>query len=407
MSRLRGAALVVVLVCSVARTAGASSYGERLVLAELNLREAEAAQAADPDVADTALAVVEAALELAWLSGDYDWLARAETTLDAAQTAAGRSPRTCLVTARLHLTLHRAAAASEALRECGPWSDERTREQLLADVRLMRGEPDVAAAVYRRLLHQRVEVGTLARLAGVHEVLGHPEEAKALLAEAERRDHGGDPAQRAWLKLRRAEIALHQGRWDEARAIYLAAEQTLPGWWLVEEHLAEIEALLGQTAAARDRYAAIVERNGLPELMDALAVLELTLGATASAESLRERARERYESRLARFPEAAAGHAVEHFLHDPHAARALELAEANHAGRPTGEAATILARARWRSGLRTEACAVIESARGRGYESAEVLWLAAECAPSDVASKVRAQALDLNPRAAQMYGFDL
>ena len=406
MSRLRGTALVVVLLCCVARAAGASSYVERLALAELNLREAEAAQAADPDVADTALAIVEAALELAWLSNDYDWFARAETALGAAQAAAGRSPRTCLVAARLHLTLHRAAAASEALRECGPWSDERTREQLLADVRLMQGDPYAAAAGYRRLLHRQVEISTLAGLAGVHEMLGHPEEAKALLAEAERRDHGDDPAQRAWLKLRRAQIALHQGRWDEARAIYLAAEQTLPGWWLVEEHLAEIEALLGQTVAARNRYADIVERNGLPEIMDALAMLELTLGATESAESLRERARERYESRLARFPEAATGHAIEHFLHDPHAAYALELAEANHTGRPTGESAAFLARAHWRSGRRAEACTVIESARGRGYESAEVLWLAAECSPSDVASNVRAQALDLNPRAAQMYGFD-
>ena len=406
MSRRSGAALAVVLLCSVARAAAGSSYVERLALAERNLRVAEAAQAADPGVADTALAVVEAALDLAWLSGDYAWFARAETALDAAQAAAGQSPSTCLVAARLHLTLHRVAAAREAVLDCGPWSDERTREQLLADIRLMQGEPHGAAAGYRRLLHRQVEISTLVRLAGVHEVLGHPEEAKALLAEAERRDHSGDPAQRAWLKLRRAHIALHQGRWDEARAVYLAAEQALPGWWLVEEHLAEVEALLGQIAGARKRYMDILERNALPELMDALAALEVTLGAPESARSLRERARERYEWRLARFPEAAAGHALEHFLADPQPTRALELAEANYAGRPTGESATLLARARWRSGRRAQACAVIESARARGYQSAEVLWLAAECAPSDVAGNARGQALDINPRAAQMYGFE-
>jgi tetratricopeptide (TPR) repeat protein len=270
----------------------------------------------------------------------------------------------------------------------------------------MKGEPHAAAAVYRRLLNRQVDLSTLAGLAAVHEALGHPEEAKVLLAEAERRNHGDDPAQRAWLKVRRAEIALHQGRWDEARAVYLAAQEILPGWWLVEEHLAEVEALLGETAAARDRYMAIVERNGPPEIMDALAKLEMTLGATEHAQLLHERARELYEGRLARFPEAAAGHALEHFLHDPHAARALELAEANYAGRPTGQSATVLARARWRSGRREDACEVIESARVRGYESAEVLWLAAECASSDVASEARALALDLNPRAAQMYGLD-
>ncbi len=406
MATLRGAALVVLLLASVADAAGAPSYAGRFAVAELNLRAAEAAQAADPDVAEASLAVVEAALELAWLSNDYDWFARAEAALDAAQTAAGRSPRTCLVTAQLHLTLHRAAAASDALRECGPWRDERTHEQLLADIRFMQGEPEAAAAAYRRLLHQGVEISTLARLAAVHQALGHPEEAKALLAEAERRDQGHDPAQRAWLKLQRAEIALHQGRWDEARAVYLAAEEALPGWWLVEEHLAEIEALLGQTAAARKRYLDIVERNGLPELMDALAMLERTLGAHESAELQRNRAREGYDARLTRFPEAAAGHALEHFLHDPHPARALELAEENYAGRPIGESAAFLARARWRSGRRADACAALESARGRGYASAEVLWLAAECSPSDVASNLRAQALELNPRAAQMYGLD-
>ena len=406
MSRLRESAVGVVLLFSVARGADAFSYLDRLALAERALSEAEAAQAADPGVADTALAVVDAALDLAWLSGDYQWFVRAETALGVADSAAGRSPRTCLVTARLNLTLHRAAAASEALRECGPWSDARTRERLLADVVQMQGDPHAAAAGYRRLLHNQVDISALAALAAVHESLGHPEEAKALLAVAEQRDHGDDPAQRAWLKVRRAEIALHQGRWDEARAVYLAAEQVFPGWWLVGEHLAEVEALLGETHAARDRYAAIIERNRLPDLMDALATLDLALNATASAQSLREGAREQYEWRLTRFPEAAAGHALEHYLHAPPAGRALELAEANYAGRPTGQSAVLLARARWRSGQRSEACEVIESARARGYESAEVLWLAAECAPSDVASKVRALALDLNPRGAEMYGFD-
>jgi tetratricopeptide (TPR) repeat protein len=406
MSRLGEAALAVVLLLPVVCSADAFSYLDRLALAERNLREAEVAQAADPGVADTALAVVENALELAWLTGDYDWFARAETALEAAEAAAGRSPRTCLVTARLHLTLHRAVEARAALQQCGSLSDERTREQLLADVLQMQGDPDAAAAGYRRLLNNRVDNTALAALAAVHESLGHPEEAKALLAQAERRDHGDDPAQRAWLKLRRAEIALHQGRFDEARAVLLAAEEALPGWWFVEEHLAEVEALLGQNAAARDRYVDIVERNGLPELEDALANVERTLGATESAKSLREHAREQYESRLKRFPEAAAGHALEHFLHDADAALALELAEANYAGRPTGQSATQLARARWRSGRRADACEVIESGRARGYESAEVLWLAAECAPKDVASTARALALNLNPLAAQMYGFD-
>jgi hypothetical protein len=363
---------------------------------------------AQPEAAEAALLVADSALQLAWLSGDYRFYARAAQAVASAAAAAQASPRSCLVAARLHLTLHRVAAAREAIAQCGPWSDAQARAELEADALFSAGDLHGAEAGYRRLLNATAAASHLVRIAGVREARGQAEEAKALLAEAERRDRSEDPAQRAWLKLRRAHIALHQGRWEQARAIYLAADESMPGWWLVQEHLAEVEALLGDETAARQRYAAIVARTQMPEFMDALAGLELRRGDAGASAALRRQARKVYEDRLAAFPEAASGHALDHFLGSgADLPRALELAEYQYTLRRNGEAAIGVARARWAAGHRDESCAAIDAARAAGWGAPELLWLAARCAAhrADAAAErdLRAQALAINPRAAQMY----
>lgn len=407
--RRANALILSVLFVSVAQAAApGESFDARLAVARQDLLLVEQEQLKRSGAAEPSLAVAEAALDLAWLSGDYGYFEKAQRAVAAAESAAEASPRTYVVAARLRLTLHQVASAREALTRCGDWTDARARAQLAADLAFDAGELRIAESLYRDLLNSAFSVSALVRLANVHEAQGHPEEAKALFAEAERRDRSGDSAQRAWLKLRRGHVAFHQGRWDEARATYLAANEVLSGWWLVEEHLAEVEALLGDVERARQRYASMIAHTGLPEMMDALAYLEGSHGATERASGLRSAARSIYESRLRQFPDAASGHALGHFLDaDDAIPRALELAERQYTQRRNGESTVAVARARWRAGRAEDACAAVDAARAEGWGSAELTWMASQCAArrgrQDAHEALREEALRLNPRAAAMY----
>lgn len=385
------------------------SFAQRLAQADADVQAASLALEAAPEVADNAVALTEALLERAWLSGQYTDFVDAEQALQRGRDALGQSPSFCLVEARLQVTLHRLGLAAAALERCGPFADPQMRERLEADLQFMRGDLLGALTSVRRRLNSHPSVSSWVQMAMLQEAAGAPEEAKALFRSAEDADHSGDPAQRAWLRLRRGHVALHQGRWEEARAVYLSADSALPGWWLIEEHLAEIEALMGESAAAEARYRSIIERTDLPEFMDSLAGLLADQGRDDEARTWIDRARDRYDERLNRFPEAAAGHALDHFLQfDP--SRALALAVANYAERPYAEPALGLARALVLSGQWPKALDLLKRHSAEGWASAEWRWVLGELLimAADAQGEGHQQAaLSLNPRAADMYGLSL
>src|SRR5262249_31405270 len=140
------------------------------------------------------------------------------------------------------------------------------------------------------------------------------------------RSQGAEQAQtRAYLSLLRGLVALERGRWDEALARYAEGDREFPGWWLLREHEAEIHALQGKKDEAIAAYRQLVDETSDPEYMDALA----RLVPAPEAGTWVARARTVHDARLARFPEAAYGHALEHYLLFEDPARAVELAEKN------------------------------------------------------------------------------
>ena len=93
----------------------AMDYGQRLQQADADITAATAVLEQAPEDADAVLALLEARIERAWLSGaPVDWSA-AEAVLPSLHP---RAPRSCVVAARLHLFLHRIAAAEQALAAC-------------------------------------------------------------------------------------------------------------------------------------------------------------------------------------------------------------------------------------------------------------------------------------------------
>jgi hypothetical protein len=116
----------------------------------------------------------------------------------------------------------------------------------------------------------------------------------------------------------------------------------------------------------------LVARTNNPEFMDALAEVLVAAGDEAGAKTWIGKARAAYEAKMQRFPEAAYGHAVEHYLAFGTPAEALDLAEKNHALRPNTEAKILLARARLGAGDIAGARAAIEAALATPVRTAEL-----------------------------------
>jgi predicted Zn-dependent protease len=141
-----------------------------------------------------------------------------------------------------------------------------------------------------------------------------------------------------------------------------------------------------------------------------LAQIDADAGDAAAATPLLTRAEAIYDERAKRFPEAIAGHALEHYLKAaPQPAKALALAQANYANRPYGEAAIALAKAQLLNHRPHEAAQLLERELAKGWDTPEAWWvlsLAAEASGDAGRAKTASlEALRRNPGSATQYAF--
>ena len=384
-------------------------YADELAATRQRVAEARAAIARGPVVWPQWEALAAAQLALARLSGDYAAYLDAEQSLAQAFAISGRAGP-YLERARYHFSVHRLdrvdADLALAERESNP--DRAGILGLRADLDFYRGRYPQALAGYRAALAQREDLGGLARLALWHARMGHHSEALALLDRADAIYHGDSPHPRAWLALQRGLLALERGRWELALAHYQHALRLLPDWWLAREHVAEIHALQGQTALARQEYEAVIAETGNPEFMDAMAKLAEHEGKPDEARQWIAKARAGYDQRLAQLPEASYGHGLDHFLQFGPPEMALQLARANHRQRPNGEAQAKLADALLHNGQTAEAVQLIRRALSSEWDTPELHAAAARSfAAAGLLAEARAQAMLAkagNPHAAQQFG---
>ena len=297
-----------------------------------------------------ALETVSLYMERARLTGNYADFGKAQALLAVATSRGNKASYPCLAHAKLHYALHRLHAASATLDACPAMADPVEIAGLRGDIAFYSARYQEAENLYRALVNQVGTPTQFFRLAMLRKKTGSPGEAAALMEAAEKRYHGGSATMKAWIKLQRGLIAWDRGDIDEALALYALASDELPGWWLIDEQIAEARRLNGDTAAAKELYESVVRRSGLPEHMDELARL-LREGATPeSATEWVKRAEAIYRERLKIFPEASVGHAVDHFLQFGTPAEALALARRNAELRPYGAAQLALAAALFRAG---------------------------------------------------------
>ena len=296
--------------------------------------------------ADAAMAHAERAR----LTGDYGDYVAADAFLEHAFAIAPAGAGPFLERASLDMSLHRLPRVEAALAaaERAILVDAPTRAAisgLRADVALQCGRLEEARRGFEAALELHANATGWARLASWQWESGDLEAAESNYHKAASVNHASRGSQRAWTHLQLGLMDLETGRLDDAMAHYRDADATFPGWWLIEEHIAEVHALQGQVESAMRLYRELIESTHNPEFMDALARLHRDRGEEVAAQNWVREARSIHEQRLALFPEAASGHALDHYLDFGDAETAVRLAEANFSLRPNRTARHQLIRA--------------------------------------------------------------
>ena len=340
------------------------------------------------------------------LTGSFDDYAEADRVMSDAFEVSPEGSGPLLSRAYLSFTLHRLPAVEPDLTqvERRVIVPDALRAQVIGlrgDVALHAGHFDEAEALHRRAEELSPDTGNAFRVAYDLWQTGQYDEAERWLSVSEERIQAQTGRQRAWMQLQRGLMDLDRGRYPEALAHYLEARALYSGWWLIDEHVAEIHAIRGENEEAERLYRDLVQRTDNPEFIDALADVLEARGEESEAAETRARALLRFEQQLAQLPEASYGHALDHFLQHGDPVRALGLARENFALRPGGEATTRLAQALLVSRQPAAAVEAIEPLLATPYRSAQTYAtasLAYAAAGDDVrAAEERAHAVAIHP----------
>jgi tetratricopeptide (TPR) repeat protein len=384
-----------------------SGYGALLASLDAKIATAQAAvETGHPNSWSPRERLAALLLERAQLTSRAEDYVHVQTVLDDAFAVAPRLSGPVLLAARFNTSIHRLDEADFYL---GTIAEHAVvTHELHAGARLLAAQVALARGDYETARAVLEEFGAASPalvqtdLALYHAQTGDVAKAEALYKEAFDQTKPTDGRRRAWIRLQLAVLAMEHGRYEHALRTLQDADRELPGWWLIEEHIAEVLTLLGRDQDAVPLYEKVVRETELPQYLDALAAVYERLNRSEEARDLVTRAGAAWDRQLAELPESAMGHGLDHFLEHRTPEQALELAKRNHSVRPGGEAHVGLARAYLKAGQPHAAIEIVERALKTPYRSADLHDTAREAyaavGATDAAEAQRALCLASNPR---------
>jgi tetratricopeptide (TPR) repeat protein len=182
----------------------------------------------------------------------------------------------------------------------------------------------------------------------------------------------------AWVQLQRGLLDLNRGRYEEAMVHYRMAGKAYSGYWLVDEHIAELLGATRKFDEAAALYEKIIARAQKPEFHQRLGDLYLFMGRPERAKPWHDRAEAAYlES--ARRGEAHYYHHLASFYADArqNGAEAVQWARKDIDLRSNFATQDALAWALYRAGRFEGALQASREALSSGVEDAHLFFHAA------------------------------
>ena len=263
---------------------GATDFDIEMKKFNQDLAELRPQALANPGSADAVTKFVYRLYQCAALNGNLRLLEEVESELDAAIERLGPAPDLLLLKANLDFKLHRLAATKRDLERGTGLLDTPQGKALLADVILQEGHYQEARGLYESLIQQDRTWDNLARLAHLEARMGDLSGAERLYIEAEDEITSKEMRSFAWVEVQRGLLHFKHGRLKEALEHYERADQAYSGYYLVEEHVAEVLAAEHKFSEAASMYEKVIERVPKPELQQALGALYDMMGRSQDAE---------------------------------------------------------------------------------------------------------------------------
>jgi tetratricopeptide (TPR) repeat protein len=159
-----------------------------------------------------------------------------------------------------------------------------------ADLDFQHGRYQAAESGYVEVLRHERSWGVLARLAHLRGKMDDATGADHLYEEAEDQLTAKEMRAYAWLEVQRGFLDFARGRDGEAQLHYRRADKAYPGYWLVDEHVAELLGAGGRYDEAVALYQSIVSNGQRPELEQAIGELCELAGRSGPAAYWKQRA---------------------------------------------------------------------------------------------------------------------
>jgi tetratricopeptide (TPR) repeat protein len=351
---------------------------------------------------DKALKFLHRMFYRAQLTGSAADLQATEAAIERALLELGPLAGLYLLKANLDFKLHRLKQTDQGIDALSQFAGDPRIVALKAGIDFQRGRYEAAKMGYVSAVEKNPTWDNLAGLAYWQGKFGNPDLADRLYRQAEEDISVKEMRVYAWLKLQRGLLNLNRGRYEEAMSHYRAAGKAYSGYWLVDEHMAELLGATRKFDAAAALYESVVARAPLPELHQRLGDLYMFMGKAEQARVWHDKALAGYLDSAAR-GEVNYDHHLAGFYADVRGdgAEAVKWAEKDVALRPHFATQDALAWALYRAGRFEEAHKASREALSSGVKDAHLFFHAAmihlAAGKTDEGKQLLKKAGEINP----------
>lgn len=200
-------------------------------------------------------------------------------------------------------------------------------------------------------------------------------EASKHYQSAEWSYQGTNPFYLSWLQLQQGIAFLRYGDIEAAHHFFSIAHERFPQYYVVAEHLAETEMLLGNTHKAYDLYQIVSHQTQNPQFYAELAHAQKKLGYDEQSFASLNRAHQLFDDLIKKHPLTVSDHAVDFYIQQNNQEKALTLARDVLKNRKNIESWILMAATAFEANHRVEACWALQKSHEFGWQPIELIEL--------------------------------